>query len=143
MLRIPCGLMIVWLFLGLASSSLWSGTALESQMNTMKVALRSLKLALQAPSESEKGKYTGYADTLLSAAAKAKEFEPKMTSKISEDERAQFLAEYRKSIEDLIALLEQLKKQLNSGDWEAARAQIRMINRAQGEGHEKFRHENP
>lgn len=112
-------------------------------MNTMKVALRSLRLALQAPSESEKGRYTEYADTLLSAATKAKEFEPKMTSKISEAERVQFLADYRKSIEDLIALFEQLKKQLNSGDWEAARAQIRLINRAQGEGHEKFRYENP
>ena len=135
--------MMGWLFLGLASSSLWSETALESQMNTMKVALRSLKLALQTPVESEKEKYLGYADTLLSAAAKAKELEPKMTAKISEAERAQFLASYHKSIEDLIVLLEQLKKQLNSGDWEAARAQIRLINRAQGEGHGKFRDESP
>ena len=139
MLRSPCRFIAVWLLFGLMSPWIWAGTALDSQMNTMKGALRSLKIALQAPSESEKAKYIGYADTLISAATKAKELEPQMTSKIPEAERAQFVADYQKSIEDLIALFAKLKEQLNAGDWEAAKNQIRLINRAQGQGHEKFR----
>ena len=142
MLKYSRCLMVVWMIAGLASSRLWSETAIESQMNTMKVALRTLKLALQTPSEADKAKYIGNVDTLIGAATKARDGEPEMTSKVPEAERAQFVADYRKSIDDLIAMFGKLKEQLNAGDWEAAKNQIRLINRAQGQGHEKFRSED-
>ena len=143
MLRYSRCLLVAWMFAVVGSSRLWSETIIESQMNTMKVALRTLKLALQTPSEADKAKYIANVDTLIGAATKARDHEPEMTSKVPEAERAQFVADYRKSIDDLIALFGKLKEQLNAGEWEAAKNQIRLINRAQGEGHEKFRYENP
>jgi soluble cytochrome b562 len=110
-------------------------------MDVMKGAFRNIRSALQAPADADKEKYTGFADTLISAAGKAKEFEPEKTAKIPEAERAQFLADYRQSMDALIVLFEQLKSQLAAGDWEAARAQMRLIGEAQADGHEKFRPE--
>jgi soluble cytochrome b562 len=125
------------------SPLLRAGTPLEEQMNTMKAAFRSLKAAMEAPVDADKGKYVASADELKSAAVKAKEFDPKKLGEIPENDRGQFLADYRQSIDNLVGLIDQLKTQLAAGDWDAARAQIRLINRAQGDGHEKFRSEDP
>jgi hypothetical protein len=114
-------------------------TPLGTQMDAMKGAFRNIRAALQAPSDADKEKYAGYVDALIAAAGKAKDFEPEKTAKIPEAERAQFLADYRQSIDALIALFEQLKSQLSAGDWDGARAQMRLISNAQADGHEKFR----
>lgn len=116
-------------------------TPLGTQMDVMKGAFRNIRAALQAPSDADKEKYVAYVDTLIAAAAKAKEFEPEKTAKIPEAERVQFLADYRQSMDALIALFEQLKSQLAAGDWDGARAQMRLIGDAQADGHEKFRPE--
>lgn len=110
-------------------------------MDVMKVAFRNIRAALQAPSDADREKYAGDVDTLIAAAGKAKEFEPEKTAKIPEGERAQFLADYRQSMDALIALFEELKSRLAAGDWDGARAQMRLIGEAQAEGHEKFRPE--
>lgn len=126
-----------------ASATLRAETPLEGQMDAMKGAFRSLKAAMEAPADADKGKYAASADELKSAALKAKGFDPKKLAEIPESDRAQFLADYRQSIDNLVGLIDQLKTQLEAGDWDAARAQIRLINRAQGDGHEKFRSEDP
>lgn len=123
------------------SAPLRAETPLGEQMDAMKAAFRSLKTAMEAPVDADKDKYIASAEELKSAAVKAKEFDPKKLGEIPEGDREQFLADYRQSIDQLIALIDQLKTQLAAGDWDAARAQIRLINRAQGDGHEKFRSE--
>jgi len=123
------------------STPLRAETPLEEQMDAMKAAFRSIKSALEAPVDADKDKYVASAEELKSAAVKAKEFDPKKLGEIPEGDRAQFLTDYRQSIDQLVALIDQLKTQLAAGDWDAARAQMRLINRAQGEGHEKFRSE--
>lgn len=110
-------------------------------MNAMKGAFRLLKTAMEAPVDADKDKYVASADALKSAAIKAKEFNPEKLSQVPENERDQFLADYHASIDKLVALIDQLRTQLAAGDWAAARAQIRLISRAQGDGHEKFRSE--
>jgi soluble cytochrome b562 len=110
-------------------------------MDAMRDAFRNIKAALQAPSDADKQKYGGYVDTLIAAATQAKNFEPEKTSTLPEADRAQFLADYRQSMDALIALFEQLKSQLSAGDWDGARAQMRLIGDAQADGHEKFRPE--
>lgn len=133
--------MLVVLVLGVAPFHLRAETPLGEQMDTMKGALRPLKAALQSPTDADKAVYTGYADTLIAAATKAKDFQPEKTATLPEADRAQFLADYQKSIDALIALLTQLKSQLAAGDWDAARAQMRNIYDAQADGHDKFRTE--
>jgi len=118
-----------------------SETPLGTQMDLMRDAFRNIKAALQAPSDADKQEYGGYVDTLIAAATQAKNFEPENTSTLAEADRAQFLADYRQSIDALIALFEQLKLQLSAGDWDGARAQMRLIGDAQANGHEKFRPE--
>lgn len=115
---------------------------LEEQMDAMKGAFRSIKTAMEAPVGADKDKYAAFADELRAAAVKAKEFNPKKLGEIPEGEREQFLADYRQSIDQLVSLIDQLKTQLAAGDWDAVRAQMRLISRAQGDGHEKFRSEN-
>ena len=123
------------------SASVRAESPLGEQMDVMKNAFRSLKTAMEAPVDADKDKYVASADELRSAALKAKEFDPKKLGEIPEGDREQFLADYRQSIDQLVALIDQLKTQLAAGDWDAARAQMRLINRAQADGHEKFRSE--
>lgn len=125
------------------SASLRAETPVQEQMNTMKGAFRSLKAAMEAPVDADKDKYVASADVLKSATLKAKGFDPRKLGEIPEKDRKQFLADYRQSIDNLVGLIDQLKTQLAAGDWDAARAQIRLISRAQGEAHEKFRSEDP
>lgn len=116
-------------------------TPLGTQMDNMKGAFRNIKSAMEAPVDTDKDKYAAFADELKAAALKAKEFDPVKLAAVPENERVQFLTDYRESMDKLIALIDQLKTQLAAGDWDAARAQIGLINRAQGDGHEKFRSE--
>ncbi len=136
--RCTCLLALVVLFV---RAPLQAETPLEEQMDAMKSAFRSLKTAMEAPVDADKDKYVASADELRSASIKAKEFDPKKVGEIPEGDREQFLADYRQSIDQLVALIDQLKTQLAAGDWDSARAQMRLINRAQGDGHEKFRSE--
>ncbi|MFM1942609.1 MAG: hypothetical protein RI897_1591 [Verrucomicrobiota bacterium] len=132
-------LILVVLVLGVAPLHLRAETPLGKQMDTMKGALRPLKAALRSPTDADKAVYTGYADKLIAAATKAKDFQPEKTATLPEADRAQFLADYQKSLDGLIAMLKQLKSQLAAGDWDAARAQMRKIFDAQADGHDKFR----
>ena len=138
--RLRNSLLIVLAVLSV-SAPLRAETPLGEQMDAMKAAFRSIKTALEAPVDADKDKYVASADDLKSAAIKAKEFNPEGLSEIPENEREQFLADYHKSIDKLVVLIDQLRTQLAAGDWDAARAQIRLISRAQGDGHEKFRSE--
>lgn len=112
-------------------------------MDTMKAAFRSIKTAMEAPVDGDKDKYVVFADELRAAAIKAKEFDPKKLGEIPAGDREQFLTDYRQSIDQLVVLIDQLKTQLAAGDWDGVRAQMRLINRAQGAGHERFRSEEP
>lgn len=125
----------------IASTSLRAENPLAEQMSVMKRAFRGLKAAMEAPAESDKAEYIAFADDLREAAVKSKDCEPDKVSTVPENEREQFLADYRQSLDNLIVLIDKLKTQLDAGDWDAARGQIKLINRAQGEGHEKFRSE--
>lgn len=132
----------LFVFLSFSVSTLLRAeTPLEEQMDVMKAAFRSIKTALETPVDADKNKYVASAEELKSAAVKAKEFNPKKLSEIPDGDREQFLADYQESIDQLVALIESLKTQLAAGDWDAARAQMRLISRAQGDGHEKFRSE--
>ena len=116
-------------------------TPLEEQMDVMRGAFRSIKAAMEQPVDADKEKYAAFADKLRAAAVKSKDLEPEKLATVPDNERGQFLADYRESMDKLIALIDQLKAQITAGDWDAARAQIKLINRAQGNGHEKFRSE--
>ena len=125
------------------SAPLRAETPLEEQMDTMKAAFRSIKTAMEAPVDGDKDKYVVFADELRAAAIKAKEFDPKKIGEIPAGDREQFLTDYRQSIDQLVVLIDQLKTQLAAGDWDGVRSQMRLINRAQGAGHERFRSEEP
>lgn len=108
-------------------------------MEKMKRAFRSLRSALEEPVEADKSKYVALAEDLRAASVASKEYEPEKTREIPQEKRAEFLAGYRQSMDDLIALIDQLKSQLSAGEWEAAREQIKLINQSQRDGHKEFR----
>lgn len=135
---------ITFLFALLTSAvsvPLRADSPLGEQMDVMKNAFRGLKTAMEEPVDADKGKYAAFADKLRAAAVKSKEFDPEKLAEVPESERGQFLADYQQSMDKLIVLIDQLKTQLAAGDWDAARAQMRLIKAAQSEGHEKFRSE--
>ena len=111
-------------------------------MDKMKYAFRGLRTAMEAPVDADKDKYVALADKLRAASVASKEHEPEKTREIPDDKRAEFLAGYRQSMDDLIALIDQLKTQLAAGDWDAARKQIQLINQSQRDGHKEFRSEH-
>ena len=111
-------------------------------MDDMKVAFRGLRSALQEPADADKEKYVALAEDLRSASVAARALEPEKTRDIPQDRRAAFLEGYRQSIDDLVSLVDGLKKHLAAGDWEAARGQVSLINQAQRDGHKEFRLED-
>lgn len=123
------------------AAPLRADSPLETQMDEMKYAFRGLRTGLQEPVDADKDKYVSLAEQLRDAAVKSKDYEPEKTGNIPADKRAEFLEGYRQSIDDLIALIDQLKTQLAAGDWAAARSQIDLINQSQRDGHKEFRSE--
>ena len=124
------------------AATLRADSPLESQMDKMKYAFRGLRTALEAPVDSDRDKYVALVDKLREASVKSKDLEPEKTETIPDDKRAEFLEGYRQSMDDLIALIDQLKGQLAAGDWDAARGQIDLINQSQRDGHKEFRTED-
>lgn len=111
-------------------------------MDKMKHAFRGLRTALQSPVDADKDKYVSLADKLRDAAIKSKDYKPGKTDSGPADKRAEFLEGYRQSMDDLIALIDQLKTQLAAGDWDAARTQIDLINQSQHDGQKELRSED-
>lgn len=123
-------------------SCVYADSPLESKMDKMRRAFRELRTAMEAPVDADKDKYVAMADQLRAASVAAKEYEPGKTSEIPQDKRAAFLAGYRQSMDDLIALIDQLKTKLAAADWDGARDQIKLVNQAQRDGHKEFRSEH-
>lgn len=111
-------------------------------MEKMKRAFRGLRGSLEAPAEADKDSYLAMADKLRAAAVASKDYEPEKTDAIPQDKRAEFLVGYRQSMDDLVELIDGLKTQLSAADWDGARAQIKLINQAQRDGHKEFRSEH-
>lgn len=130
------------LFTCAAPHALRADTPLEEEMDKMKYAFRGLRAALEAPADAEKDEYVALADNLRAAAIASKNLEPRKTRSIPEDKRAEFLAGYRQSMDDLTGLADALKTKLAAADWNGAREQITLINQAQRDGHKEFRSED-
>lgn len=129
----------VCLLAAIAPLSLRADTPLEEQMDKMKRAFRGLRTALEAPVEADKEKYAGMAEDLRAAADSAKQYEPEKTETVPQAKRAAFLEDYRQSMDKLVAQIDELKKQLAAGQWDAAQKQIKLINQSQRQGHKEFR----
>lgn len=123
-------------------SNLHAETPLETKMDAMKAAFRNLRSGLESPVDSDKEKYLALVEKLHDASVAAKNFDPQKTASIPQDKREEFLRLYRKKMDDLITLIDGLKKQISSGAWDSAREQIKLINQSQKEGHKEFRSEN-
>lgn len=114
-------------------------TPLGEQMEKMKIEMKALRSALEAPSESAKDKYVKMAANFHAATVAAKKFDPEKTKTLPEAERAQFVADYHKGMDKLIKLSEDLKKELAAGQWDEARQQLKALSQAQKSGHKEFR----
>ena len=111
-------------------------------MDKMKSAFRSLRTGLESPVDSDKNEYLALVEKLREASVAAKDLDPQKTASIPQDKREEFLRQYRQEIDDLIALIDELKKQISESAWDAAREQIKLIAQAQKDGHKEFRSEN-
>ncbi len=135
-LRLPA---ILALLAILPAAALRADTPLGKQMEKMKVANRDLKAALEAPSDARKPEYLALVAKLRAAAVASKELAPRKAAEIPAEERDDFLEAYRKAMDDLVALLDELQQSIAEGKWEDANEKMSLVKQAQREGHEEFR----
>ncbi len=125
----------------LPSASLLADTPLGEQMDKMKVANRDLKAALEAPSDAGKPEYLALVASLRAAAVASRDLVPVKADEVPAGERDAFLAGYRKAMDELVTLIDQLGKSITDGDWEGANKIMGLIKQSQREGHKEYRSE--
>ena len=135
-LRLPAVLALLAI---LPAAPVRADSPLGKQMGKMKSANRDLKAALEAPSDARKPEYLALVAKLRAAAVASKELTPRKAAEIPAGDRDKFLEEYRKAMDDLVALIDELQQSIAEGKWEDANEQMALIKQAQREGHEEFR----
>lgn len=114
-------------------------TPLGEQMDKMKRDFKGLRKALEAPVDADKAKYVKLAANFRAAAEASKKFDPAKTETLPKAQQAAFVAEYHQAMDKLIKLSGELEKQLAAGQWDNAGKQLKLIGKAQREGHKQFR----
>jgi soluble cytochrome b562 len=75
-------------------------------------------------------------------ATKAKGFEPEKTKDIPAADKDQFIADYKKQMDGLIADFQKLEADITSGNTTDATAMLDKLNQDKREGHKKFNADN-
>lgn len=116
-------------------------TPLEKKMKVMKQATKDLKADLIEASQPDKTENLKHVAKLREAAVAAGALEPAKTADIPEAKRAAFVADYKKSIEHLVAEIDELAELISAGKWDAARKQMSVLNQSRRDGHKEFMRE--
>lgn len=135
--------LIIALALSLLTVGASEGTApardespLEDAMSTIKSKLRKVKRALRA--EDSAAALDGIV-ALEEAALAAKKLEPSMATKEKdESKKAALVKDFRLRVIDLIAEMLKVEKALLAGDLEAASNGVKMLQKIEHDGHERF-----
>lgn len=107
-------------------------------MKSMKDSYRALKTAMEAPVDADKAKYLALATKLKDSVVAARDLKPQKLAEIPADKQAEFLDSYKKEMDRLAELVDELSQSINAADWDAAKKNLASINEARREGHKEF-----
>jgi soluble cytochrome b562 len=111
-------------------------TPLAEQMSGISKDFRALHKALSDPSQQNTA--VALVKDMEAHAAKARELQPAKTKTIPAADQAQFIADFQKQIDGLIADMQKLEQAVSSGDTAGANALMDKIQGDKREGHKKF-----
>ena len=111
-------------------------TPLAEQMSGIAKDFRSMRKVVNDPAQKDVA--LQLARDMENRATKAKEFDPIKTKDIPAADRDQFLVDYRKQIDGLIADFQKLEAAVQNGITSDASALLDTIQADKREGHKKF-----
>ena len=110
--------------------------ALEDHMLLMESAMKRLRRSLRDPEKRDDS--LGYLVKMQEAALAAKQLQPRMTAGVPEEERAAFLAAYRRDAAVLLRSLVELEIAVLEGDEAKAKELYDRLAELEETGHERF-----
>jgi soluble cytochrome b562 len=124
----------------LATSGLLHAEADSALENQMKILARGTRQLSQQVSDPAKQQSTiTLIENLKKAALDSKTLDPRKTSEIPEEKRAQFLADFRTELDELKDAFDQIEEAVRSGQYEKAKSLLAIVNSIKKEGHGKFK----
>jgi len=111
-------------------------TPLSQEMSGISRDLRSLRKAMSDPSQTNTA--VSLVKDMEAHATKAKTFDPAKTRQIPAADKDQFLADYHKQMDGLIADFQKLEQDISSGNTADANAMLTKLQGDKREGHKKF-----
>lgn len=111
-------------------------TPLAEQMSGIAKDFRSLRKAMSDPSQTNTA--VNIVKDMEAHAAKAKTFDPVKTKEIPAADKDQFLADFHKQMDGLIADFQKLEQDISSGNTADANAMLNKLQADKREGHKKF-----
>jgi len=115
-------------------------TPLAEQMSGIAKDFRSMRKVVNDPAQKDVA--LQLARDMENRATKAKEFDPIKTKDIPAADRDQFLVDYRKQIDGLIADFQKLEAAVQDGKTSDASALLDKLQADKREGHKKFNAED-
>lgn len=115
-------------------------TPLAEQMSGISKDFRSLRKMVNDPAQKDAA--LQLVKDMEARAAKAKTFDPAKTKEIPPADRDQFLADYHKQIDGLVADFQKLETAVNDGKTSDASALLDKLQQDKREGHKKFNADN-
>jgi soluble cytochrome b562 len=113
---------------------------LAQEMSGISKDFRSLRKVVNDPSQKDAA--LGLVKDMEARATKAKGFEPEKTADIAPADRPQFLIDYRKQMDGLIADFGKLEQAVSDGKTADASALLDKLQADKREGHKKFNAED-
>lgn len=124
----------------LATSGLLHAEADSALENQMKILARGTRQLSQQVSDPAKQQSTiTLIENLKKAALDSKTLDPRKTSEIPEEKRAQFLADFQTELDELKDAFDQIEEAVRSGQYEKAKSLLAIVNSIKKEGHGKFK----
>lgn len=112
---------------------------IEECMERMKKDYRQLSLVIENPQESGQSAYVSLAESMKASALKAREFVPKLATKLPPDQKVAMVKSYQSSMDDLVVSIDGLIRNLKDSKWDEARKDIANLKNEMRDGHREFR----
>ena len=112
-------------------------SALENQMKILARGTRQLSQQVSDPARQQST--ITLIENLKKAALDSKILDPRKTSEIPEEKRAQFLADFRTELDELKDTFDQIEEAVRSGQYEKAKSLLAIVSSIKKEGHGKFK----
>ena len=124
----------------LVSGGLLQAEADSALENQMKILARGTRQLSQQVSDPAKQQSTiTLIENLKKAALDSKTLDPRKTSEIPEEKRAQFLADFRTELDELKDTFDQIEEAVRSGQYEKAKSLLAIVSSIKKEGHGTFK----